>query len=625
MMPAAPSLLTAGLVLTAVAHGVAVLLVMMEHRRSRGHRTGGLVLSLGTGSLAASVVSRNGAATGLVVALVLAGMVVGFRRMHRFLVSGVLLCVTYLPFMAFTLLWSAWFVTRMPVSPLTRGLMLAGAPLVVLGVPVTLVRTFENWEVLCRRDWLRPRQPLFEPDRSQFPRVSVHVPAHAEPPDVVIATLDCLARLEYPNFEVLVVDNNTTEPDLWRPVEAHCAGLGERFRFLHVEGITGAKAGALNFALAHTGCAAELIAVVDADYQVEPDFLAGTVGYFEDPAMGFVQSPHAHRKWEDSTYLRLCNFEYAYFFVTGMVSVNERDAAITVGTMCVIRRQALEEAGGWAEWCLTEDSELAVRIHALGYSSVYLTHIYGRGLIPQTFAGYKQQRFRWTYGPVQEVKHHFRLYLPRRWRRPSCLSWAQRLHHMTHGLQGIGLAAGVAGVPLALGVIASMVAHGEVIPLPFPLWLAATVLLGSSFLQRWLAYRVVLGTGVGETLGALLATASLTHVVVVANVWALVGRHAPWTRTDKFCPGRQRAAKLGGARTELIAGLFCLGSAGTALAVLPQRGFATMLAVGIVLQGLPYLAAPAMAVLAQRDLHRHVHRDRLETAPARTGVRLDVP
>jgi len=49
-----------------------------------------------------------------------------------------------------------------------------------------------------------------------------------------------------------------------------------------------------------------------------------------------------------------------------MVSYNERDAALTVRTMCLIRRTALEEAGGWAEWCVTEDSELALRIHALG-------------------------------------------------------------------------------------------------------------------------------------------------------------------------------------------------------------------------------------------------------------------
>ena len=74
--------------------------------------------------------------------------------------------------------------------------------------------------------------------------MSVQVPTHAEPPDVVIATLDRLATLDYPNFEVLVIDNNTSDPHLWQPVRDHCDELGDRFRFLHVEGITGAKAGA---------------------------------------------------------------------------------------------------------------------------------------------------------------------------------------------------------------------------------------------------------------------------------------------------------------------------------------------------------------------------------------------
>ncbi len=615
-MQAVPSLLTAGLVLAAVGHAVAVLLVMIEHRRRRPQGPRAAFLALVPGVPAAWAVTGDGPATALVGALVLALMVVGLTRLQRFFVSGVVLWVTYLAFVAFALTWSAWFVATVAVSPLTRGLMLAGAPLVLLGLPVTLVRTFENWEVLCRRDWRRPRHPLVQPDRTHFPRVSVHVPTHAEPPEVVIATLDSLAALDYPNFEVLVIDNNTADPALWRPVEAHCARLGERFRFLHVEGITGAKAGALNWALPHTDPAAELIAVVDADYQVEADFMAGTVGYFDDPAMGFVQSPHAYRGWEDSAYLRACNWEYAYFFATGMASINERDAAITVGTMCVIRRRALEEAGGWAEWCLTEDSELAVRIHALGYSGVYLNHVYGRGLIPQSFAGYKQQRFRWTYGPVQELRHHVRLYLPRRWRQPSRLGAAQRLHHATHGLHGVGVGVGLAALPLAVGVIASMAVQDELLPLPFPLWLAVTVLLGSTYLLRWLVYRVVLGAGIRDTLAAWVASAGLAHVIVVANLWAVLGRNVPWRRTDKFRPSRQRVGALGAARTELFAGLCCLGVAGVAFAVLAQSGLATILAVGVALQGLMYLAAPAMALLGERDLRRDLDRDlaRLRTS-----------
>ncbi len=67
--------------------------------------------------------------------------------------------------------------------------------------------------------------------------VSVHVPAYNEPPDMLIQTLDALAALRYPRFEVLVIDNNTKDPAVWQPVQAHCEKLGAHFRFFHVDPI----------------------------------------------------------------------------------------------------------------------------------------------------------------------------------------------------------------------------------------------------------------------------------------------------------------------------------------------------------------------------------------------------
>ncbi len=136
----------------------------------------------------------------------------------------------------------------------------------------------------------------------------------------MIGTLDALSRLRYPNFEVLVIDNNTTDEALWRPLEEHCRRLGHRFRFFHLEQWPGAKAGALNFALTQTDPAAELVAIIDADYHAEPDFLAALVGYFDDPRLGFVQTPHDYRDWESSGYLRMCYYEYKGFFWTNQVS-----------------------------------------------------------------------------------------------------------------------------------------------------------------------------------------------------------------------------------------------------------------------------------------------------------------
>ena len=92
-----------------------------------------------------------------------------------------------------------------------------------------------------------------------------------------------------------------------------------------------------------------------------------------------------------------------------MLGLNEWDVNYTIGTLCLIRRNALEKVGGWAEWCLTEDSEVAVRIHALGYTGYYLKDTFGKGLIPETFESYKQQRFRWSAGPAQQFQKHWRL------------------------------------------------------------------------------------------------------------------------------------------------------------------------------------------------------------------------
>ncbi|WP_332838300.1 glycosyltransferase family 2 protein, partial [Pectobacterium parmentieri] len=70
--------------------------------------------------------------------------------------------------------------------------------------------------------------------------------------------------------------------------------------------------------------------------------------------------------------------------------------------MCILRRNILEKVGGWDETALTEDSELAVRMHAQGYIGYVFADTVGRGLIPTTFSDMKKQQVRWTAGPVQQ-------------------------------------------------------------------------------------------------------------------------------------------------------------------------------------------------------------------------------
>ena len=600
-------LLTAGLLFSALSFAAAVGLVIAQNLRRREPSGPALMASLGVYTIAtlATLVLTGSSWEALVPpALGLAASIGAHRVLSNFTAAGRLLLVAHVQLMLFGLLWGAWFIATIPVSTFTRALMFAGYPLFVLTLPAQLVTTLEHWEVLCRRNWLRPRTPLPSKSRDHYPKVSLHVPVCSEPPDMVMATLDALAQFRYPNFEVLVIDNNTQDSNLWKPVEAHCQHLGERFRFFHVERLPGAKAGALNFALRHTAPDVELVGVIDSDYQAESDFLERLVGYFDDPRMGFVQTPHDYREWQARLYLRMCYWEYKYFFETVLVSRNERDSAITVGTMCLIRRKALEEAGGWAEWCATEDSELAIRIHALGYSGVYLNTTFGRGLIPETFSGYKQQRFRWTYGPVQELKHHFRLYLPGALGRPSALSAAQKVHHLNHGLAHFNIGLGLLLLPVGVAVITSMLVHREVVHVPLVLWVTAPVLLITGFVLHWLVYRVVMVCSWKDELGALVASMALSYTIATASLWALFTRRIPWRRTDKFKAVPLGLGALGCVRTELLLGVATLLFAIGALAAVPQFGFhlLILLIIGAICQSFNYLAAPALALLAERDI-----------------------
>ena len=87
---------------------------------------------------------------------------------------------------------------------------------------------------------------------------------------------------------------------------------------------------------------------------------------FAEPWVGFIQAPQDYRDWEHARYYRRLYYSYKYFFAVSQPSRNERDGAIFAGTMGLIRRVALEQLGGWDEWCITEDAELSLRLLRAG-------------------------------------------------------------------------------------------------------------------------------------------------------------------------------------------------------------------------------------------------------------------
>jgi cellulose synthase/poly-beta-1,6-N-acetylglucosamine synthase-like glycosyltransferase len=181
--------------------------------------------------------------------------------------------------------------------------------------------------------------------------------------------------------------------------------------------------------------------LADADYQAEPNFLSTLVSQFGDDRLAFIQTRHDYRDWAGNRYLEGCYWEYRESYARYLASRSDGGTALTTGTMCVVRRQALEAVGGWAEWCCTEDSELAIRLLAAGFRGLYVPITLGRGLMPEMFAGYKRQRFRWIFGPAREFRRRWRLFLPGRWAAPSRLTWFQKMLMANHGLRELVLSA----------------------------------------------------------------------------------------------------------------------------------------------------------------------------------------
>src|SRR5207253_8192352 len=113
------------------------------------------------------------------------------------------------------------------IQPSDLAMTLAMIPLVFLAATVILTEGIE----LAASLWRVERRTLPTAIPETPPRVSIHVPCFNEPPAMVIGTLDALAQLDYENFEVVVLDNNTPDPAVWRPVQAHCRTLRGRFQF----------------------------------------------------------------------------------------------------------------------------------------------------------------------------------------------------------------------------------------------------------------------------------------------------------------------------------------------------------------------------------------------------------
>jgi exo-beta-1,3-glucanase (GH17 family)/cellulose synthase/poly-beta-1,6-N-acetylglucosamine synthase-like glycosyltransferase len=505
---------------------------------------------------------------------------------------------------------------------------------VLLVIPLVAIALARIEEIAAIAFGRAPRRladsPPLAPE-GYAPKVSIHVPACCEPPAMLCATLDAVAKLDYPNLECVVIINNTPDPKFWEPVEAHCKTLGDGFKFLRLEKHEGYKAGALRIALEHTAADAEIIGLIDADYVVEPNWLKELVPLFVDGRVGLVQSPQDHRDGDRSPMHYAMNAEYAGFFDIGMVQRNEANAIIVHGTMCLIRREALLDAGNWSSDTIVEDSDLGLTMLEHGWSAHYTNRRYGYGLLPDTYDAFKRQRHRWAFGGLQILRKHWRSLLP----------WSERLTKEQKREYGLGwlnwLGAESVGVVVALlnivwvpfvvfgtyqlsdsmadiGFLKTLHNFGAVPDriLTMPI-LAAFLVSVAHFASL---YRLRVKATAGQMTGAVCAAMSVQWTVARAVGIGVFVEHLPFLRTSKG--GNSRKGADFPAFAEAIIGvLLLIGASALVITNDKQVREINIFAFVLVVQSLPFLAAVAMSLLEGSRLNSFAYWGALEGRLAR--------
>ena len=395
------------------------------------------------------------------------------------------------------------------------------------------------------------RLPQFQPKRQSIldedAFVSIHVPAHNEPPEVLSETLRALRRLRWRNYEVLVIDNNTSDEAIWRPIEALCAEFGPRFRFFHVENMKGAKAGALNWVRQFMNPLAEFIFVVDADYIVHRRALRRAVGYFTDANIGLVQFPQEYRNIGRGNMGLALDFKH--FFAGYMNMANHLGCVPSTGTLTIIRAGALDSVGGFDTQVITEDADLGFRLNVRGYRSVYVNEVIGQGLMPHDLESLKKQRWRWAFGNAQILKLNWKTILL-----GSELTWQQKLGYLTHLTAWFNFNL----IPsLSLILLALLSAFDALTPTQHYIVILSGFTLATFMVLRFgtLFYSLRReGHGLSEIWLAFLTHLGLGWVFSASWVKCLFDHHSPFIRTNKFL-GRKLPALFTTTLAELSLGI----------------------------------------------------------------------
>lgn len=299
------------------------------------------------------------------------------------------------------------------------------------------------YHYLKQRDIERVQPPL-----TDTPIVTVQLPLFNEL-YVVKRLIDAVCALEYPKekLEIQVLDDSTDETfELVEQATEHYRAIGYDIKHIHRKDRSGFKAGALKHGL--ETARGEFIAVFDADFVPNKDFLVKTIPhFFTDPKIGVVQTRWEHLNREYSMLTRAQAFALDGHFVIEQDVRNKAGFFIQFnGTGGVWRKTTIIDAGNWQSDTLTEDLDLSYRAQLRGWKFKYLTHVTSPAELPAEVNALKSQQFRWTKGAIETA----RKMIPEVWK--SNIPLRIKIHSTFHLTNNIVfpfiILAGILNVPL---------------------------------------------------------------------------------------------------------------------------------------------------------------------------------
>jgi cellulose synthase/poly-beta-1,6-N-acetylglucosamine synthase-like glycosyltransferase len=245
------------------------------------------------------------------------------------------------------------------------------------------------------------------PEPAEWPTVTVQLPIYNER-YVVERLLNAVASFDYPKnkFRIQVLDDSTDETvDIIAKKVIELQQQDLQIKHIRRPNRKGYKAGALQFGFTQTSD--EFIAIFDADFVPEPDFLKKVIPAFTDPEIGVIQTRWGHLNEQNSLLTKLQAFGLNAHFTIEQCGRNFGKHFINFnGTGGVWRRKCIENAGGWEADTLTEDLDLSYRAQLKNWKFRYLPEVVVPAELPVAMAALKSQQYRWTKGAAETAKKH---------------------------------------------------------------------------------------------------------------------------------------------------------------------------------------------------------------------------